>query len=652
MEHWAELLRNEVATPTAPVKDVQVLNAEQRDQLITGFNRTHVEFGSFEAVSASVLRHAAATPARVAVTCGGRQWTYAELAEYATTLAKRLIVEGLEPGGLVGICIERSLEMVGAMLATMMAGGAYVPLDPRHPSDRLAGIIADAGMSMLLTGRDPSVTTDAKMLNITGPQPRSMGSLPTSIAADSLAYVIYTSGSTGTPKGVAIEHSALVNLLRSMEREPGLQRDDVLVAVTTLSFDIAALELLLPLVAGAKLVIATDEQVTNGGLLLRLMRDVKATTLQATPGAWRILLDAGWTGAECGAPLKVFCGGEGLPRDLADQLIARSPEVWNVYGPTETTIWSSATRVTEGATPLRIGPPIANTQFYVLDQAQRLLPLGAVGELCIGGDGLARGYWKRPELTAEKFVASPFGTGRIYRTGDLARTHSDGSIELLGRSDFQVKIRGYRIELGEIEAVLAKHGSVREAIVLDRRVGANTSLIAFVDTAETAGAEDDARLIAELQSLVTRSLPAYMLPQSTIVLRGFPRLPNGKVDRKALRELGSGAGAVTLQKQPLTLPRNEAERQMLTIWQDVLQQNEVSTTQSIFELGADSLAIFRIAARAQREGIAIKATDIFEKRTIAALCEVAASQNGTAAAPVKATTRIGAAPRAGYRLVQ
>ena len=651
MRHWSQMLEGELADPAAKVKELPLLTADDKRQVVENWNKTAIDFGVFAALPSVVLEHAMNQPNSVAVECGGRQWTYAELAEYATLLARRLVHEGLQPGGLVGICIERSLEMAGALLAVMMAGGAYVPLDPRHPRERLATIINDAGMTLLLTGRDPSVDTSAKILNITGPQPQYKDALPAAIAADSLAYVIYTSGSTGVPKGVAIEHYALMNLLRSMQREPGLQHDDVLVAVTTLAFDIAALELFLPMLAGARLVIATDEQVTNGGLLLQLVEEAKATVLQATPGAWRILLDAGWTAAHA---LKVLCGGEALPRDLADALLACSSDVWNVYGPTETTIWSSATRVTAGTNAPRVGPPIANTQFYVLDERLQPVPMGVVGELCIGGDGLARGYWKRPELTAEKFVANTVGEGRIYRTGDLGRWHSDGTIELLGRADFQVKIRGYRIELGEIEAALVTHDAVREAIVLATKAGAQGSsrLLAFVDAGDAASDGRADLLAAELRDHLERRLPAYMVPAVIVPLAELPRLPNSKVDRKALLKLGSTqTGDAVVAKRLYTAPVTPQEELLAGIWADVLQMENVSTSESIFELGADSLAIFRIAARAQREGLGLKATQIFEHRTIAAICKGLAQQSSSASAG-KGVARIRVAARDKYRVAR
>jgi amino acid adenylation domain-containing protein len=645
MSHWEQLLDSLMQQPEAPATALELLTQQEQKSLRDTWNDTTVDFGPFTALPSIVAQHAASMPSKVALECNGRVWTFAELDEYATLLAHRLVHEGLRPGELVGICIERSLEMAGSLLAVMKAGGAYVPLDPRHPQDRLRGIIEDAGLKLLLTGRDPSIVANTRMLNITGPQPRVMDPLPTTIAPHDAAYVIYTSGSTGKPKGVAIPHSALMNLLHSMQREPGLGSDDVLIGVTTLAFDIAALEMFLPMLSGAKLVIATDEQVSNGGLLLELAKRNHATLLQATPGLWRILIDAGWDST---TPLKVLCGGEALPRDLANQLLARSSSVWNVYGPTETTIWSSATRVAAGDGPLRLGIPIANTQFHVLDERLNLCPIGVAGELCIGGDGLALGYWHREELTAERFVTAPRIATRIYRTGDLARRHGDGSIELLGRSDFQVKIRGYRIELGEIEAVLATDPDVREAIVLAQKDAGSDSarLVAFLDAGRHSS---DSQLSERVRRIAERELPAYMVPPTMLVLSEFPRLPNTKVNRKALLQMMDGSPSQA-EKRQFVAPSTPEQVQLSGIWADVLKLDMVSVEQSIFEMGADSLAIFRIAARAQREGLPVKAAQIFEHRTVAAVC--GALPKTPSEAKPRGPARITAVPRERFKVTR
>ena len=366
-----------------------------------------------------------------------------------------------------------------------------------------------------------------------------------------------------------------------------------------------------------------------------------------------MLIDAGW---DRQLPLKVLCGGEALPRDLADQLVERSEQVWNVYGPTETTIWSSATRVTAGTGPLLIGPPIANTQFYLLDERLQPVPIGVVGELYIGGSGLARGYWKRPDLTAERFLFNPFTDGRIYKTGDLGRWRVDsngqGKVELLGRTDFQVKIRGYRIELGEIEAALNRHPAVRESVVLahtSQSAGAAiTRLVAYVDAGSSA--EHATALTADLVAMLADTLPEYMIPAVILPLPQLPRSPNGKIDRKSLPDAETFLKSDLHASQRSFTPPSTAEHKILAeIWADVLMLDRVSITDSIFELGADSLLIFRIAARSQKEGLRISAAQIFKHRTILALSNELGNSSDSQVTAAKTSPRITAAPRKIYR---
>jgi acyl-coenzyme A synthetase/AMP-(fatty) acid ligase len=444
-----------------------------------------------------------------------------------------------------------------------------------------------------------------------------------------------------------------MNLLRSMERQPGLVRDDVLVAVTTLAFDIAGLELLLPLLTGSRLVIANEGQVADGHQLLELLKSSQATVLQATPGTWMMLIDAGWTSE---LPLKVLCGGEALPRSLADQLLERSQQVWNVYGPTETTIWSSATRVTTGTGPILVGPPIANTQFYLLDQRLHPVPIGVAGELYIGGAGLARGYWKRPDLTAERFLSNPFAPGRIYKTGDLGRWYVDhtgqGQVELLGRTDFQVKVRGYRIELGEIEAALTRHPAVRESVVVahtSKNAGAAiTRLVAYVDAGSSA--EHASALTADLVTMLSGTLPEYMIPAAILALPQLPRTPNGKIDRKNLPDVEAFLkSGLQLSQRSFTSAVTDDQKKLAKIWGDVLMLDRVSITDSIFELGADSLLIFRIATRSQKEGLSVTAAQIFKHRTILALSDALGKQPEVKSTTIKVAPRIAVAPRKSYR---
>jgi amino acid adenylation domain-containing protein len=458
------------------------------------------------------------------------------------------------------------------------------------------------------------------------------------LSPNALAYTIYTSGSTGKPKGVEVTHQNVVNLLSSMAKKPGLAARDRLLAVTTLSFDIAGLELFLPLVAGAQVVLASKETTVDGSLLLKLASSSGATVMQATPATWRLMLEAGWKGTPA---LKILCGGEALPRELANHLVACG-EVWNMYGPTETTIWSATSRVEAGAGPVTIGPPIQNTQFYVLDKHNQPLPLGVPGELHIGGDGVARGYYKRPELTAERFVPDPFsGTSdrRLYKTGDLVRYRTDGHLEFLGRLDNQVKVRGFRIELGEIECALAKVPGVRESVVLAREDQPGMKhLVAYI-VADPAQIPE----VADLRGFVGRSLPDYMTPSAFVFLPELPHTPNGKIDRQALpapdsENLGSRATFVA--------PRNPQEEKLAAICAEVLHLDRVSVLDSLFDLGADSIHLFQIIARAGRAGIVMSPQHVLRLQTVAAITAAVEADGGSA----PSESEIRRAPREQYRM--
>ncbi len=590
---YARILEAGIRNPSQSVQELDILDEDERELVLHQWNRTETDFGPFESVHRMIAKIAAHTPGKIAVSAKDGSWTYRQVEEYSNQLAHFLNRQGLGHGSLIAVCVPRSLEVVGVLLGILKSGAAYLPLDSMNPSDRLSRIAADAQVTAIITGKDL-----ASLLKIDSTVPiyeiesrawleESVSSLDGETSEDSLAYVIYTSGSTGKPKGVAIEHGALTNLLRSMQREPGMTSRDTLVSVTTLSFDISALELFLPLIAGARVVIASNETVRDGHQLRTLLLETGATILQSTPSVWRLLIEAGWQGKP---HLKVLCGGEAMPPDLAEALRQRSGEVWNLYGPTETTIWSSATRVAAG--PIRIGPPISNTQLYVLDEHLKPVPVGVTGELFIGGKGLARGYWHNPELTALRFVDNPFGAGRIYRTGDVARWSGDGSIELLGRTDHQVKIRGYRIELGEIEAELATHPEVRDAVVM--AVGdtlGHKRLAAWVDSKSTGPAPD--QLSAALHAQLASRLPEYMLPVTISVLPALPRTSNGKIDQKSLPEPDFGSQS----RHRFVKPRNETERRLLTIWQSVLGLETISVEANFFELGGNSLMILRLIAR-------------------------------------------------------
>ncbi len=627
---YITLLESALARPESRLDLLPLLQPAERSQLLQLSNDTAETFTAFEPVHETFLRRAALAPDRIALECDGIPWTNAQLAGFAQRLAQRLLAEGLGPEDLVALCLPRSPEMVGAMLAVLIAGGAYVPMDPRHPSARLERMLADSGAGFLLLPPELTLSTTARVLNPYETQPRSDAPIAAQVGPASLAYVIYTSGSTGQPKGVAIEHGALVNLLRSMQRSPGLGADDVLVAITTLAFDIAALELLLPLLTGARLVIATRAEVRDGRLLLALLERTRATVLQATPGAWRLLLDAGWTRPEHGRPaLKALCGGEALPRELAEKMLDRAGEVWNLYGPTETTIWSTATRVQRGTGPLRIGPPIANTQLYVLDPHHQPQRPGLLGELYLGGAGLARGYWNRPELTAEKFIPNPFGPSRLYATGDLARGHEDGSIELLGRADFQVKIRGYRIELAEIEDALRAQPGVLDAVVTPHTSDSTgiTRLTAYV-AAGTLTEVESASLVAEVRSGIEKILPDYMLPNAFVTLPALPLNGNGKVDRNALPSptstlSESGIRSTAAEPEQYVPPADVIESQLADLWQTTLGLPRISVRASFFSLGVGSLAALRLITKMNRVyAMDLGLASLISASTIASIAEL------------------------------
>ena len=560
----------------------------------------------------------AATPDAVAVVFGDERLTFRELDARANQVAHSLLALGVGPEVLVGICIERSLDMVVALLGVMKSGGAYVPIDPAFPEERQRFMLEDADVRVLLTQEPllaglPPHQADVLCLDRDRHRIAARPAEAPACAATpaNLAYVIYTSGSTGKPKGVQISHRALVNFLTTMADRPGLSADDVLVAVTTLSFDIAGLELYLPLITGARLVVAPAEVTADPVRLAELLERSAATVVQATPTTWRMLIDSGWHGR---TGLKVLCGGEALPAVLADELLERDLELWNMYGPTETTIWSTVFRVETPGQPLSIGGPIANTELYILDEGLAQVPIGEPGELHIGGEGLARGYLRRPELTAERFIAHPFDpdpNARLYKTGDLARFRADGNVEYLGRLDHQVKVRGFRIELGEIETTLARHSGVRAAVVTtwEDRPG-DVRLVGYViPRGEPVSAN-------ELRLYVGETLPSYMVPSAVVSLDDFPLTPNGKIDRKALP-------APTLERSDETAyvaARTPLEQRLTEIWEQTLDIRPIGVTDDFFSLGATSIVAAELFARIERElGNTLPLAPVFRAPTIEAL---------------------------------
>jgi amino acid adenylation domain-containing protein len=535
--------------------------------------------------------------------------------------------------------------MLAGVLGVLKAGAAYVPLDPEFPRERIAAVVEDAAPTLVLTeqtvaarlGLPPArvVCLDAVRSDVARESDKTPA---TAVTPADLAYVIYTSGSTGKPKGVQISHRALVNLLCAMAHKPGLTARDTLLAVTTLAFDIAALELYLPLCVGGRVVVATRDDTLDGHRLLALLRSCGATVMQATPATWRLLLEAGWDKMP---GLKILCGGEALPRDLADALLARSASVWNMYGPTETTVWSATSQVEPGPGPVAIGPPIANTEFYVLDEQCRPVPVGVAGELHIGGDSVANGYWNRPDLTKEKFIPDPFRPGdgrRLYRTGDLVRHRPDGSLEFLSRLDTQVKVRGFRIETAEVEHVLKQYPGVRACVVVAREdTPGDRRLVAYLVAAPPTPAA------GALRDFIAAKLPAYMVPSAFVMLDALPQTPNGKIDRKALPAPQHQA-APPRDRVP---PRTPHEQTLAAICAEVLASQEVGVHDSLFDLGADSLQVFQIVARANDAGLGLTPRHILARRTVAAICDEL-DRAGPATARVEGP-RLAAVSRDRYR---
>ena len=541
------------------------------------------------------------TPQALAVQFEQKTLAYSELESRSNRLARYLSERGAQRGALVGLCVRRSEQMLVALLAIQKSGAAYVPLDPAYPKDRLQWILEHSKVSVLVTDEMSSrdlpghqavlvrLDTDEAAIAKELDEPVHSGVMP-----EDPIYVIYTSGSTGRPKGVQIPHRAVVNLLTSVAIKPGITPSDVLVGVTTLSFDIAGLEMYLPATVGGRLVIASQSDAHDGSRLSSLLESANATIMQATPATWRMLIDSGWKGT---TRLKALCGGEALPRELASQILQRCGSLWNLYGPTETTIWSSVERVLPEEGPVLLGRPLANTQFYVVDENLRPVLSGEEGELCIGGSGLAIGYFRRPDLTQEKFVVPSFLAGtssRIYRTGDLARFRADGKAEFLGRIDHQVKIRGFRIELGEIESVMEEHESVKQAIVVAREyTGDEKRLIAYF-----VARSSHTRGLHGLKTHLKAKLPEYMVPAALVALEAFPLTPNGKVDRKLLPEPTASDYS---GEQEYIAPRTQVERGITRIIESATGIESIGVRTNLLQLGVHSLLAARIFMKLSRE---------------------------------------------------
>ncbi|WP_109125843.1 non-ribosomal peptide synthetase [Dyella sp. C11] len=621
LDAYATLLRNAVATPDAAGSALGLLSPSAQAAMMS-LQPMRSAYPAERLAHEYLEVQADRVPDRIAI-AGDAPLTYAQLDARANRIANVLRARGVGQGQLVGLSLARSADMIAALLGVLKSGAGYVPLDPGFPSERLAFMAEDAALAALVVDDEASTIFDfpaGKVLSlkrdaadIDGASAARVPRDERSATPESVAYVIYTSGSTGKPKGVRVPHRATSNFISSMQREPGIREDDRLVAVTTLSFDIAFLELMLPLSVGAAIVLATHDDVRDGTALRQLVERSDATMMQATPAGWRVLLESGWEGRK---GFKAIAGGEPLPLDLAESLLARCSELWNAYGPTETTVWSTLWRAHDPRGGITIGRPIANTTVHVLDEHGAPCPLGMPGEIYIGGDGVTLGYLHRPELNAERFLPDPFSgdvQATMYRTGDRGRWLAKGELEHLGRLDFQVKIRGYRIELGEIETALGDLPDVTRAVVMARedRPG-DVRLVAYVVAAEGVDLAT-----VDLCPPLRQRLPDYMVPQHFVAMEAIPLLPNGKIDRKSLPAPVQHAAEARRDRRA---PQTDTEMRVAAAMEAVLALPGLDVRDNFFALGGHSLLAAQLTARLNREfGIAMSFRTLFDAPTIEGL---------------------------------
>jgi amino acid adenylation domain-containing protein len=648
LSHLLAIAASGCLAPQTPVSHLQLWDESDARRFYANLNQTSMDFPGETSVVGRFESQANRRPDAPAVISTGLRYSYRELDERSSELAQRLAAAGAGPNRAVAVCMERSADLLLALLAVLKSGGFYVPLDPNNPSGRLQGILEEcspaAVISDAITG--PKLERELKLeslqiLRVDKSQGAageiSTGSLrtpvnsaaaatsQTAVAKDlnpkDLAYTIYTSGTTGKPKGVRITHQALLNLICSMWRQPGLGETDRTLAVAPISFDIATMDMFLPICSGGTLVIASRQDAVDPFRLAHLLKEHDITCMQATPVTWRMLVTSGWTGKR---NLKMITGGEALPRELANDLLERGGELWNCYGPTETTIYSGVLKIKHEAGIVPVGPPIANTTFYVMDKAGQLLPPGVPGELYIGGLGVSPGYVARPELTAERFVADRFTVdsnttnGTMFATGDLVRIVNGNELEFFGRLDHQVKLRGFRIELGEIESVLRSHEAITDAVVILREdLPGEPRLVAYVISS-------DPQLSAEaMRAHAAKSLPEYMLPSLFVTLDRFPLSASGKINRRGLPVPESVPGMIVADRPESAAATDELEAKLLRIFREVLRNDSIGITDSFFRYGGYSLLTVRLFSRIDRElDVRLPISLLFDAPTVQDLARV------------------------------
>ncbi len=616
--HFQTLLEGITANPDQRLSDLPLITQSERDRLLVEWNDTHKNYPSDKRIHELFEEQVERTPDSVAVVFEGEAVTYRELNRRANQLAHYLIGLGVGPEVLVGICLERSMKMVVAVLGVLKSGGAYIPLDPSYPRERLRFMLEDAQATLVLTQDRLAESFSRLSARVICPDRyreeialQGEKNPETEAQADNLAYVIFTSGSTGKPKGVQVQHRTAMNLLSDVRERLRLNGQDTSLFVASLSFDISVMELFLPLSLGARVVVVSSEVAADGPRLMDQLSTFRATVMHATPATWRLLIQAGWQGRLA----VILCGGEALQPDLAAQLSTRGTSVWNLYGPTETTIYSSAALYQSElyGGKVSIGRPIANTRIYLLDGDLRSVPIGVAGELYIGGAGVARGYLNRSEMTAEKFIPDPYSVepgARLYRTGDLTCYLPDGNIEYLGRIDHQVKIRGFRIELGEIESVLSQHPTVLENVVMAREdTSGDNRLVAYVITRNKASVT-----ISALRDFLKEKLPDYMMPSQFVFLDSLPLTPNGKLDRAALPQPDQTRPELMIT---FVAPRTPVEELLAKLWAEVLKLERVGIDDNFFELGGHSLLATQVVSRVRQAfQMELPLRSLFENPTI------------------------------------
>ena len=620
-DNFLVLLEGIIQQPTTPIKNLPILSPSETQKILFDWNNTQLDYPRDKCLHQLFEHQVEKTPDAIALVFEEKKLTYRELNEKANQLSHYLQKLEVKREKLIGICLKRSLEMIIGLLAILKAGCAYIPLDSNYPTERLKLMVEDANIDILLTQKSllnqlPSSMSNVVCLDEENLFEREDKINPPAITSSSnLAYVIYTSGSTGKPKGVQIPHSNVINVLTSIQNHLQVSHKDIILSLASFSFDISVAEIFLPLINGGQLIIPTEETTKDAEKLKSLINQSKPTIIDATPTTWKLLQTVNWQGHE---KLKIISTGEKLPSALADYLLAQNKSLWNIYGPTECTIWSLIYPITKSDQVL-IGKPLANTQAYILNQFQQPTPVGVVGELHIAGDGLARGYLNRPKLTAEKFINNPFGEGKLYKTGDLARYLPDGNIEFLGRIDNQVKIRGFRLELAEIEANLGQHPHIQEAVVISQEnTTGDTYIVGFIIFQLGIATKDMAAKIKEIRQFLRTKLPEYMIPNLFVSLEAFPLTPNGKIDRKALLEYDLEEN----RHQEFVAPRNEIETKLVHIWQQVLKIDKIGIHDNFFALGGHSLLAVQIITRIRKAfKLELPLSYLFESPTIIELGE-------------------------------